>query len=351
MRNGKNLVSVIIPAYNSEKFISECLGATISQTYRNLEIIIVVKKSTDKTLNVCEAFADTDGRIKIFESDLDGVSVSRNIGIANATGDYVAFFDSDDYPEPDMVECLLDAIDEWANKDVAVISCGMFLDNYLNKYVNKRKSILESGHGYIEGENYLMSRNSAATLSWLKLFNHVTNKIYNLKTIKEHDIKFDEAINIGEDLKFNLDYLEVCSGSIGMVNRPLYHYIKRSNNSLSLTFHSSDIEDTKAIYKQFIEWESKQIGVTDENIMVVKSFYLYDWISRLTTMYEHFRGHEKKKAVKHTLRKEMHCHEFRKLLFEVYKAGKISTFRYLCLKTGFYEVFYFFRGFYQLLKG
>ena len=81
-------------------------------------------------------------------------------------------------------------------------------------------------------------------------------------------------MNIGEDLKFNLDYLNKCEGYIGMINKTLYHYIKRTDDSLSLTYHESDIEDTKNIYRRFLEWEEQQQGVTEDNLLVIKSIYI-----------------------------------------------------------------------------
>lgn len=343
------MVSVIIPTYNSEKYIRECLDATISQTYENLEIIIVDNLSSDATIDVCSEYAGRDKRIRIFSNPDVGVSYSRNYGIAHADGDFVVFLDSDDYPERDMIESYINADKSWEERKPAFIICGMFFDNEINKNVDTTISILEPGYGYIEGENYLLSRNAVSALSWLKLFNFVTNKFYDLKLIKENDLRFDERINIGEDLEFNLDYLDVCDGDLGMINRPLYHYIKRVSNSLSLTYHDSDLEDTKKIYERLIAWEEKQKHVTEDNILVLKAMYITDWISRITTYYEHFRGTDKLR--KHIIRAELSSPKFKKMLMEVYKAKKIGRIRYLCLRTGRYEVFYFVRSIYQIMKG
>jgi glycosyltransferase involved in cell wall biosynthesis len=343
------LISVIIPTYNSEKYIRECLDATISQTYKSLEILIVDNCSSDDTLKICDEYARRDDRIHVFENPKIGVSFSRNFGINHSHGDYVVFFDSDDYPEKDLIENYVTACRLWNDKDVSFILCGMFFDNEINRNVGDIVSILESGHGYIEGERYLLARSSVATLSWLKLFNFVTNKLYCLDVIKEKRIMFDENVNIGEDLKFNLDYLDNCNGCIGVINKPLYHYIRRDNNSLSLTYHENDIEDTKSIYERLIDWEGKQKGATEENLLVLKAIYINDWISRMTTYYEHFKGNST--TAKYMLCEELKSHKFRQMLTEVYKAKKISTLRYVCLKTGIYDFFYFFRGIYQIMKG
>lgn len=349
--NANPKISVVIPTCDSENFISECLDATINQTYTNLEILIVDDGSSDSTFSILQTFANRDSRIKLFRHPNKGVSTTRNKGIHNASGDYIVFFDADDVPELDLVESYVKALHEWQEKQVAFICTGMFFDNQYNKYVGDKTYILEVAHGYIEGENYILSRSSAATLAWLKLFNFVTNKCYNLELIKKNNILFDEKIHIGEDLKFNLDYLDADLGNIGMINRPLYHYVKRTNNSLSISYHNMDLEDTKAIYRRFINWEVNQKNVTIDNTLVVKAIFISDWISRLTALYEEHRYEKTFAVAKKTLRDDIQSVEFQRMLKEIYKAKKISTLRYMCLRTGVFEVFYFFRGIYQILKG
>ncbi len=345
------LVSVVIPAYNAENSIKECLKATMSQTYKNIEIIVIDDGSDDGTLDAVNSMCSMDSRVRVIRQINAGPSVARNHGIEEAKGDYVVFWDADDYSEPDLIENYVAAYDSWADKDVAFATCGMFFDNRFNKRVNDKVSILEAGLGYAEGENYILIRSAAAMMAYLKLFNFVTNKCYNLKLIKEKRILFDEEIRIGEDLKFNLDYLDNCPSNIGMINSPLYHYVKRTDDNLSISYHKGDMEDTKAVYRSFIEWESRQIGTTADNILVIKGIFITDWVSRMTSMYEALRRTDKHFTMLHTIHLELSSKEFKKMLYEVHKAGKISLLRYLCLKTTDFNVFYLFRWFYQMLKG
>ncbi len=347
---GKKL-SVVIPAYNAGNCIGNCLEATIAQTYSDLEIIVVDDGSTDNTLSVCRSFAEKDSRVKVITHGNSGVSRTRNEGINAATGDYIVFFDSDDYPEADLAESFIGAIEEWQNTDISFICCGMFYDNVYNKNIKNKKHLLETAYGFVEGENYIISRASAATLAWLKIFNFVTNKCYDLNLIKENGIYFDNEINIGEDLKFNLDYLEKSPGNIGIVNKCLYHYVKRCGDSLSISYHCNDLEDTKYLYRRFVKWEEAQPGATEENILVVKAIYITDWVSRLTSMYEEYRHGSKNCSIKKKLSKNLKSTEFQTTLKEVYAAKKISTLRYVCLRSGTFRFFYFFRGIYQLMKG
>lgn len=345
------LVSVVIPTYNSEKYIRECLESTINQTHTNLEIIIVDDGSSDLTTSICEEYDGTDARIRFFSLAQKGVSATRNYGIKKATGKYIVFFDADDLPNRDIIECYLKAAEDWKEKETSFITCGMYYDNILNRNVDDRINILESQHGYVQGENYLLKRNFAAVLAWLKIFNFVTNKLYDAKLIKDNCLKFDQSVHIGEDLKFNLDYLAISTGCIGMINKPLYHYIKRSEDSLSFTYHDNDIEDTKDIYRRFLEWEARQQDVTEDNLLVLKSIFITDWTSRLATKHDYFQKLGKLNTVRRELNREVGCFEFQSMLHDIFRAKKISTIRYLALRTGRFDVFCFLRRIYQLTKG
>lgn len=345
------LVSVVIPAYNAENYIQECLQATVEQTYKNIEVIIVDDGSRDTTLQICRSVAAKDSRVRVLSRTNSGVSAARNEGIKAASGKYIVFFDADDIPERNLIEEYMQSIENWHDKQVSMIVTGMFFDNYYNKHVGDKVVILEVARGYVPGEDYLLSRTSASMLSWLKLFNFVTNKCYDLDYIKENNIHYDENIHIGEDLKFNLDYITGREGCIGFINTPLYHYIKRTNNSLSISYHKNDLEDTKYIYRRYINWESAQEGVTDENILVLKGIYIYDWVSRLTAIYQEHCKCDEFNHLKKKLKREIRSCEFQKMLKDIHKGKKISTLRYVCLRTGIFEVFYFFRGIYQFLKG
>ena len=94
-------VSVIIPIYNDEKYLEQCLDSVIKQTYKNLEIILIDDGSTDRTPEICEQYRERDSRIRVFHKKNGGVGSSRNAGLAMATGDYVLFVDDDDFIYPE----------------------------------------------------------------------------------------------------------------------------------------------------------------------------------------------------------------------------------------------------------
>lgn len=112
MNMKKGMVSVIIPVYNREKYIEECINSVFEQSYQNFEIVLVDDGSTDNTLSICKALAEKDARIKIFEGEHKGVSAARNIALDNAEGEYVFFLDSDDTVHPLLFEALVKGMQE-----------------------------------------------------------------------------------------------------------------------------------------------------------------------------------------------------------------------------------------------
>ena len=116
----KPLISVIIPVYNIEKYLERCVNSVCNQTYENLEILLVDDGSTDNSGKLCEQLAQKDHRIKVFHKENGGSSSARNLGLANAQGEYVGFVDSDDYVSVDMYQLLYDATVEYHTDVVQV---------------------------------------------------------------------------------------------------------------------------------------------------------------------------------------------------------------------------------------
>ena len=103
-------ISIIVPVYNTEKYLSKCLNSLIKQTYKDIEIIVVNDGSKDKSLEIAKKFAKQDNRIKVFNKENGGLSSARNFGIEKASGEYIGFVDSDDYIKENMFEILYNMI-------------------------------------------------------------------------------------------------------------------------------------------------------------------------------------------------------------------------------------------------
>ena len=115
------LVSVIVPVYNSTAYLKRCVDAILSQTYSNLEIILIDDGSTDDSLALCKEYSKSDSRVKAFHKENGGSSSARNVGIKEASGEYICFCDSDDYYEPDIIENLMKVFVE--KEDAVVAQC------------------------------------------------------------------------------------------------------------------------------------------------------------------------------------------------------------------------------------
>lgn len=101
---GEKLVSIIIPVYNAEKYISRCLDSIINQSYKNIQIIVIDDGSTDKGVLILDKYKEDDNRISVYRTENRGVSYARNLGIEKAKGEYFVFVDADDFVQKDMIE-------------------------------------------------------------------------------------------------------------------------------------------------------------------------------------------------------------------------------------------------------
>lgn len=126
MNNKK--VTIIIPVYNVEKYLSRCLNNVINQTYSNIEIILVNDGATDNSQVICEEYKKKDDRIKLLVKENGGLSDARNYGIPYATGDYIAFIDSDDMIHTSYIEYLLNLIEKY-NGDISICGYQSFYDS------------------------------------------------------------------------------------------------------------------------------------------------------------------------------------------------------------------------------
>ena len=107
MKKTNDLISIIIPIYNRQELIEECIASVFAQSYQNFEIIIVDDGSSDNTYKICHSLAEADPRIKLFAMDHGGVSAARNKALDVATGEFIFFLDSDDVIHPSLLEALV----------------------------------------------------------------------------------------------------------------------------------------------------------------------------------------------------------------------------------------------------
>ena len=242
--NSKNKVSIIIPVYNTEKYLSRCLYSVTHQKYQNLEIICVNDGSTDNSSKILDEYATKDPRIKIIYQKNQGQSSARNTGLEKATGDYISFIDSDDSVKADFITNLLTPYHE---PNVAISVCGIHYkrlkkhsatDVYTNRLRPRHTS--ETPKAYIL---YLFAIDG-------RMYSSV-NKLYKAKIAKT--LKFDESLNFAEDTKFVLDYLKKAKGTIEFVLNPLYTYNFGTENS-TINQTALNWQNWQTSYKYLQSW-------------------------------------------------------------------------------------------------
>lgn len=253
------IVSIIIPVYNCEKYITRCLDSLINQTYSNIEIILVNDGSNDKSEDAIREFAKNDNRIKLYNQINQGVSVARNTGLDKAIGKYIMFVDADDYIELDMVDELIKPIQ---NENTIV-----FCDNteIWSKNIDERK--LFSGISSQKITKEIVLEEIASGRAGL-----VCGKLFERNIITENNIKFDKNVKVCEDQLFFLEVVNHCEHFIH-IPKTLYNYDRRNENSATIKYQENALENQLYVLKNIEQILSKS-SLSKENInSILKNRY------------------------------------------------------------------------------
>lgn len=294
-------VTIVIPMYNSEKYIERCLESIKVQTYRQLEILLIDDHSQDQTVARCKSVIKDDERF-LLESNIEnkGVSYCRNLGIRKATGKYIIFFDSDDYVEKTMIEYLVEMIQKY-QADLSICEFFMQKDG-----LDIRKEPKQISCQCVSSEEMLrdiFSKDQYCGFMW--------NKLYKLDVIKKYQLNLKEDISICEDLLFNCEYLVRIEKGV-YSNKKLYHYLLNRDSCYNRkTYHEKWLSVIKA-YEQIEDLFQKQ------SIQIHDLFY-YSYLYALLDLKEKLIGN--KKDVNLAIQEKIH-----ELLPIVRKSKKIDGF-------------------------
>lgn len=241
-------ISIVIPVYNVEQYLKQCLDTIINQTYKNLEIILVDDGSTDNSGKICDEYALKDNRIKVIHKENGDLSSARNAGLDIATGDYIGFVDSDDYVKLDMFEKLYNV----AVKTSADLVVCNWLRGYENVWIENK----------IFPEQYILNSNEA-----LEKFNgnmFVWNKLFKREIIDS--IHFIETY--AEDVLFTFSALKKAH-KIACINENQYYYRNNPNSRLN-------IKKFKKNYLFFLEVLDMEMNYAKENGLYKLKKEIYD---------------------------------------------------------------------------
>ncbi len=251
-----HLVSIIVPVYQVEKYIHHCINSILSQTYKNLEIILVDDGSQDACPQICDEYAEKDNRVYVIHQKNLGLSEARNTGIKIAQGEYIAFVDSDDYISSDMIQILLERA-VCKNADISV--CNYFTVNGNNSYWRRKPQYEREMTSTQALEDIFTLPNYCEVVVW--------NKLFHAHLFKDTGILFPCG-KIHED-NFTTYKLIYYANKIVYCDQPLYYYVQRDESIMHASFNLKKLQLLEAVD------ETKNF-IIQNNLPLVKQVQNYE---------------------------------------------------------------------------
>lgn len=256
MKNDDILVSVIIPAYNAEKYLGFCLDTVIAQTHKKLEIIVINDGSKDNTDKICDEYAEKDSRVRVIHQENHGVAFARNVGLDEAAGEYIAFIDSDDYVKSNYIEVLLKTCTE----NCSNITICKSIDTYKRELFD-----LPVSYNVRTYESMFLLQN----ISYLDVCYEVVISMIFHKSVFDN-LRFPVGL-IYEDSYIYYDLIKN-AGKITFIDTILYYYYLSSNSIMRSDF-SVKKYDILTSYEKKLEVPKR--NNCKQSYQIVSRDYLY----------------------------------------------------------------------------
>ncbi|MBQ2972495.1 MAG: glycosyltransferase family 2 protein [Ruminococcus sp.] len=262
------MVSIIIPVYNSEKTIKDCINSALSQSYNDVEIIAVNDGSDDSSLRILRECEKSDDRIKVVDKENGGVSSARNAGLHNARGEYVVFLDADDLLEKNSIERLVEGVK--GDADLVIGSYTQFRTQSEKHFIKR------------EREHLSLSDIKKDMGRYDPLFDTPWAKLFRRSLIAQNKLSFDTSLALSEDHKFNLQFIKHCK-SISVITENVYYY-RLGGMASANKFYSNKIELNMSLIESYIDFfdgidnvpkDFLYKKVKDQFFGCVKHFYLF----------------------------------------------------------------------------
>lgn len=223
------LISIIVPIYNSEQYLEKCINSIVNQTYKKLEIILVDDGSTDSSGKICDEYAQNDNRIRVIHKKNGGQQDARSAGIALANGTFMGFVDSDDWIDADMYENLYQNI---GSSDL--VTSGLWRydkSGARNKVVDALEAGVYDAQSEHFCENLIVFKGNTEGGMFGGILNNVWNKLFKTSMVKECDVFTNVNIKYGEDLLFTIVYALMCKKVV--VTHECYYHYQYNSSSIS----------------------------------------------------------------------------------------------------------------------
>jgi glycosyltransferase involved in cell wall biosynthesis len=243
------LISVVVPVYNVEKYLDACVKSIVSQTYKNIEIILVDDGSKDLSSSKCDDWKKRDKRIKVIHKINAGLGFARNSGLDVATGKYVIYIDSDDYIANNMIEKLLNKAIETESDTVYCGLTRVFADGTEEAIPAIYNNQSFEGEEIIDKVLLEMVGSKPQDDEDSNLYMSVWHALYSMIVINRYNIRFQsERQNMCEDIIYHIDYLRHAN-KVTYIQDPLYFY-RFNPKSLSQVFDATRFERQKSLYNE-----------------------------------------------------------------------------------------------------
>lgn len=262
----KNKVSIIIPVYNTEKYLERCLQSVLNQTLKEIEIIIIIDESPDNSVDICKKYKKIDERITYYVKKNEGLGLTRNYGQQRATGEYIAFLDSDDFVDLDFYEKLYNE----AKIKKADISVAEFKYYESNNKIYQTDVCKLSNKEFKNPKDYLYSM--LGEEGYPKIGMSVWKCLYKNDFINKNNIVFLSEREYGvEDICYNFEAFELATYAVSVYNT--YYYYCFNDASLSHSYRADRFEKTKKLYIKMNEL-AKKYDERKETLNAIDTFYI-----------------------------------------------------------------------------
>ena len=265
-------ISIIVPNYNTEKYLPRCLKSLVNQTFKDIEIIVIDDGSKDDSVKIMRQFAEKDNRIKVITQKNSGPATARNKGLDAATGKYLMFCDSDDWYEPNMCEVMFNTIEK---KKTDIVCCHNFFDYDENLPKSEDQKIIEFKKivplfcPNKKGKKKLTYKNIITTnvMLW--------NKIWRHDIIKQYKIRFPDG-HEHDDNAMWYKYAGVAK-NIYYLKKPLYHYFIRSGSIMSTQFNRKPKNryDSIIIANYIADFYAKNVPAKQRKQKILYAYYTH----------------------------------------------------------------------------
>lgn len=246
-------ISIIVPVFNVEEFLNKCIDSIVSQSYSNIEIILVNDGSTDGSGEICDQWAKKDNRIRIIHKKNGGLSDARNAGIEEASGDFISFIDSDDFISPTYIQYLYDLL---IDNDADLSVCQLFEVDEYGKELNKRSESLKKEHLVQGNEKCLQEfliNSDIGTVAWRKLYRTCMFKPY---------FRYPKG-KYHEDVWTTYKYIAKCN-RIAIGYQQLYAYRIRRGSIMNSVFTPSHLDGVRGSIVRFNDIKEQYPTLTKE---------------------------------------------------------------------------------------